>query len=107
MADSKQSYVLDNATTFLDGVEYHHGDTVELDPDHGKRLEEAGVAVPKSKWDAHQKDQARSGEDQTKDLAEAQKDADEAEQGKVNAAAAARAEQAAVPPTRRSRERGE
>lgn len=82
MADTK-TYVMNQASTFHEGVEYHHGDEIELDPKRGKELAELGHVVPKSEWSKHQADLDKADAADEKAQADALKGAEEIEASKV------------------------
>lgn len=95
MADEKtKSYVLRNTTMFIAGVEYHHGDEVELDAKHGDNLAEQGLVVAKA--DAGKVDKAaeQADTDDAKAQGEAVEAAEAIEESKVRSAHEARVAQA-------------
>lgn len=100
---AKKPYVLNRASTFHEGVEYGHGDTVHLDPERGDKLAEQGVVVPESEWEKFQGDEGKVDEDEAKAQAEAVKAAEEIEASKVRSAEETRAGYNEPAPVRRGR----
>ena len=99
----KRPYVLNRASTYLEGREYGHGDEIRLDPERGDELAEAGVVVAKSDWERHQADESGVDEEQANAEREAEEGAAEIEASKVRAAEQARAANNEPAPVRRGR----